>query len=276
MIPTNLIADSVDQLVKAGIAHIRTCGAKTSARGLSGLQAYNVNYILTNPFNRVHTLRAPKSIQYFARELLAYCSGSLLASELAKAAPMWGNLADKHGNISSNYGYYTFYQKTPDEHSQYEWVASELTKNLDARRCVIVIDHIAAKITESKDIPCTIGMHFFVESGSLSCVVSMRSTDIVTGLPYDMGFYSFVLELLWQDVRRTHPGLALGYCMVKSNLTQLYDNREKMAYEDERATPTNPGMPHITNSAAVLADIYHKTQETQTMQWLYTNSNYET
>src|SRR3989338_2194595 len=42
----DIIGDSVDKLVIRGLTHIKTKGERISARGLTGLQAYNINYIL--------------------------------------------------------------------------------------------------------------------------------------------------------------------------------------------------------------------------------------
>lgn len=271
-----IIADSVDDLVLKGIKHIKDNGDYTEARGLSGLQCFNVSYRLTNPLNRVHTLRAPKSIRYFARELIAYCKGSLNVEELARAARVWESLADEDGKIYSNYGYYTFRQYTPDRVTQFEWVSNQLKINPSSRRCVIIIDNINAKREGSKDIPCTLGMHFFVEKEKLCAAISMRSTDIITGLPYDMGFYSFVQELLWRDLQNVHPHIGLGYCIVKSNLTQLYDSRDELAAEVENGTAGDQRMPDIIDAKSVLNDIYNDTYNSEPMSWLYNKSEYET
>ncbi len=273
----DILGDSVDELVLKGISYIRANGEQTEARGLSGLQAYNVNYILTNPLNRVHSLRAPKSIRYFAREMIAYCKGSLDVKDLARAARVWESYADENGQIYSNYGYYTFRQKTPDNISQFEWVSKQLKKNIHSRRCVIAIDNINAKKETSNDIPCTLGMHFFVDKNKLCAAVSMRSTDIITGLPYDMGFYSFVLELLLRDLQTIRPEIELGYCMVKSNLTQLYDSRDKLTDEIEHhAVTETKTMPLIESAQTVLADIYNRTYLSLPMKWFLEEAQYET
>jgi thymidylate synthase len=83
------------------------------------------------------------------------------------------------------------------------------------------------KVETSKDFPCTIGMQFFVRKNYLCCSVSSRSTDIYTGLPYDMGFFAFVTELIYKDLKERldaekAKNLKLGYVVMKTNFTQIY------------------------------------------------------
>ena len=54
-----------------------------------------MTYVLENSFNRVHTLREPVSIKYFARELFAYFVGSLKVNEgLSDASKFWNKIED--------------------------------------------------------------------------------------------------------------------------------------------------------------------------------------
>lgn len=205
--PENILitADNIDELVLKGIKHIKDHGELFEARAGSGQQAYDVNYALTNPINRVHHIRKERAIKYFCRELLAYFNGSLNVKDgLSQAASMWKTLADKNGNICSNYGYYIFHQKVPDFYnkSQYEWVINQLSKNSDSRKAFININQPMHKFEENKDFPCTLGMQFFIRQNKLCCAIASRSTDIYTGLPYDMGFFSFITELVYKDLKQ--------------------------------------------------------------------------
>lgn len=271
---TDIVGDSVDSLVLQGIDHVRNHGDSLDARAGSGIQAYNVNYILTDPYNRVHTLRAPTSIGYLARELLVYFQGTLNAAEMANAARFWLSIQDDEGKINSNYGYYVFHHTVPDGRTQYEWVLDIMDKKPKSRRPIININQPHHK-TDTKDMPCTIAIQFFVQDNHLCSVVSSRSTDVVTGLPYDQGFFSFVLELAHRDlVGRGHTKLKLGYCMMKSTFTQLYDSR--MPLETEILAKRNQEvpavhMPRIANAKVVLDDIANGTAHSEIIQWCQEN-----
>lgn len=284
--PMSIAGKTLDDLVIQGIAHIEKNGTKFDARAGSGQQAYDVSYTLLNPTKRLHLLRQPKSVKYFCRELLAYFKGSLNVNEgLAQASSMWNSLADKNGEICSNYGYYVFHQRTPGGNiTQYEWVIQNLEKNLDSRKAFININQPLHKIAVSKDFPCTIGMQFFIKNNYLCCVVSSRSTDIYTGLPYDMGFFSFVTELVYSDLKKRLPkekalDLKLGYVTMKTNFTQIYDKTRTQALsllENYKDSSFDETMPTIDDAQATLSDIYNQTAKTSVMQWIYKNAEFTT
>lgn len=284
---TSIVSSNVDELVLAGIKHIKEHGDIFEARSGSGQQAYDVNYILLNPLNRVHTLRQPIAIKYFARELLAYFDGSLQVDDgLAKAASVWKDLADKDGNICSNYGYYVFHQKIPvyENQTQYQWAIAQLVKNLDSRKAFININQPLHKFESNKDFPCTLGMQFFIRKNNLCCSVSSRSTDIYTGLPYDIGFFSFVTELVYKNLQQIIPektnDLKLGYVNMKTNFTQIYDKTRTKALKllennvDKNQEYTTD-MPEIYDAEETLNDIYKKTCYTPVMKWIYSNAKLE-
>lgn len=273
-------ADNIDDLVLQGAEYIKTHGIPFHARAGSGIQASEVTYVLTNPKNRLHLLRKPISIRYFCRELIAYFSGSLFVEDgLAQASSFWRTLADLDGKICSNYGYYVFHQKVSefDNKSQYDWVIENLLKNSDSRKAFININQPHHKNIENKDFPCTLGMQFFIQNNYVCCVVASRSTDIYTGLPYDMGFFSLILELVYKDLQERlfftdGQNLKLGFVAMKTNFTQIYDKTkngvmsllEKGKIEIENIEP----MPEIENAQLVLHDIYFGECTTPIMQWI--------
>jgi thymidylate synthase len=286
---TQIVGKNVDSLVISGIRHINQHGERFVARAGNGIQAYDVSYALLDSRARLHHLREPKSIRYFTRELIAYFNGDRkVTGGLLQASKFWGDLADKDGNINSNYGYYVFHQKIPQfqNKTQYEWVIQNLVKNWDSRKALININQTEHKEMQTKDFPCTIGMQFFIRQNKLCNVVSSRSTDIFTGLPYDIGFFSVLTELVYKDLKERLPltmsqKLKLGYTVMKTNFTQIYDQTKKQAQDlvDEVQTDINLDtknmtghtnqMPEIESAEKLLDDIQSKTVKTPFMQWIY-------
>lgn len=265
-----IAASSVDGLVRSGIHFIQKTGTRLHARAGDGLQVYNIEYVLTNPLRRVHTLRAPASIQYFAKELTVYLSGTLSAQRMARATPFWLKVQDDEGNIHSNYGHYVFHQTGVDGLTQYERVVRLLATRPQTRRAIIFISQPNHNDIETKDLPCTVALQFFIQTGHLCCVAQVRSTDVVTGLPYDMGFFSFVQELVAQDLReRGRTSLKLGYCVMKSTFSQLYDSRVSLAKKAQahQGRKQSDQMPPITDAQAVIRDITHNTTLSAPVQW---------
>ncbi len=274
---TDIVGSSVDELVLKGIEHVGKCGERLDARTASGIQTYNVNYVLTDSRNRVHCLRFPRSVRYMCRELLLYFSGSLLAQDMAKASAFWLRLQDADGLINSNYGHYVFHRQTPEGISQYEWCARLLVERPQTRRAVININSIEHK-NDTRDMPCNMGLQFFVQSGMLCCVAYTRSADVLTGLPYDMAFFSLLNELLWRDLcERGVKNLGLGYCMMRTCFTQIYIDKSGLVdsvLERAQLPRETMLMPVISSASEVIADIVHQTSNSQLVRWCHQHAEY--
>ena len=279
----NLVAANVDDLVVQGITHIRECGQRIDVTAGPGTQAFGVNYILENSRARLHTLRHPVSTRYLCRELLAYFQGSLNVHEgLGQASGIWENVADENHLINSNYGFYVFRQEASGG-SQYNWVVANLRRNLQSRRALININQVSHKDLSTKDFPCTVGIQFFVRQGALCCEASSRSVDVLLGLPYDIAFFSFLNELVCQDLRDSSPyaiDLTLGYTMIKTSFTQIYDATSHKADEvmAKNAVPSDAlptfAMPPIGNPRLTLQDIYNGTRHSEIVEWIYHNAKW--
>ncbi len=255
-----ILADSVDELVKEGVKYIQSDGKRIRTTSGLALQSNNVTYVLKNSYNRVHTLRAPESVRYFARELYAYLVGSLNVNDgLADASKFWNKICDGNGMINSNYGYYVFYQKTPFGISQLEWVRQNILENQETRQAVININNIEHK-KPTKDFPCTLGLIFHLDGETLNLDVSSRSTDVITGLPYDMGFFAFVLELLAGLLSKDlSKEIHVGYTAMHTFFTQIYDKTSDKIPQilSSRENKELQKMPKIFDAEKFLGDIYN-------------------
>lgn len=267
-----LEADSVDELVIRGVHHILAQGESITSRAGPAQQAYGVNYLLKQPTNRLHTKRRG-AIKYLARELIAYFNGSLKAEDgLVKASRFWTSLTDENGNVNSNYGYYVFYEPVDVHGNQYNWVKYVLMANRDTRRAIININQSYHK-SDTKDFPCTVGIQFYVKNNNLYCEVTSRSTDIITGLPYDMGFFSFVHELLWKDLCQSGMAdLELGTIVMKTTFTQIYTKTLQKAYdviELNQVVFEQEKMPLIESAKDTLFDILNGQKNTSIIKWIH-------
>lgn len=281
---TNILSDNIDELVLKAIKHISENGVMIKDNPKPCQQVYSTDFTLLNPLNRVHNLRGPAR-KYLCRELLAFFKGSLNVNDgLAQASSVWKSIADENNEIVSNYGYYVFHQELPQAKgmTQYDWVVSHLAKNLDSRKALININQPYHKKLGIKDYPCTIGLQFFVKNNYLCCSISSRSTDAFWGLAYDMGFFSFLIELVYKDLKQRSGNenttdLKLGYVTMKAHFAQIYDKTRLPAltflnkfkdYQEKYSTD----MPQISDAQETLKDIYNGTQNTEVMKWIYQNA----
>jgi thymidylate synthase len=194
---------------------------------------------------------------------------------LAKTSKFWLSLTDRNGNINSNYGYYVFYEPIKDHGNQYNWAKNVILANQDTCRSIININQSYHK-SNTKDFPCTIGIQFYIKNNVLYCEITSRSTDVITGLPYDMGFFSFIHELMWKDLCENGiTNLELGTTVMKTTFTQIYDKTLQKAHEiieKPLIHEKNERMPLIESAKDTLIDILNGEQNTNIIKWVHTHA----
>jgi Straboviridae dCMP hydroxymethylase len=139
---------------------------------------------------------------YIARELAWYESMSLSVDDFPGGAPaVWRKCASNRGLINSNYGYRIW---STEQGSQYDRVASELTKNPDSRRAVMVYTNPRMwdqyDVDGMSDFICTNAVQYFNRYGCLCADVQMRSNDAVFGYKNDRAWQYHVLNRLAGDL----------------------------------------------------------------------------
>lgn len=174
--------------------------SKGSERDVRGFHTKEVSeeccLILENPTQCVVTLPArhpdERIYKYLEYEFKWFKSGSL-SIEGIKPFTFWDKLANPDQTINSNYGYYTFFQPTPEPgQSQFEWCLKRLQKDIYTRQAVININQPMHKVEGNQDFCCTIGQQFLYRNGKLDCIVWMRSNDIIFGTSYNIPWFTFI------------------------------------------------------------------------------------
>lgn len=139
--------------------------------------------------------------------------GSLV--DLAPQYVKFSNAAT--GELDGAYG--------PRTLEQLLYVSRLLKQDPDTREAVISIynkdDH-----HESRDIPCTLTLQFFIRGGKLELDVNMRSNDVWLGFPYDVVQFSTL-----QHALATHLELEVGHYTHKAGSFHLYQRNIQAAEE---------------------------------------------
>jgi len=108
-----------------------------------------------------------------------------------------------------------------------EVVISKLKSDKDSRQAVLSI-YNNDLIYNTKDVPCTMNLHFLIRENKLNLIVYMRSNDIIWGTPYDIFMFTMLQEVIANTL-----GIDVGYYRhVPSSLhvyAQHYEMLEKMA-----------------------------------------------
>lgn len=182
-------------LLKQALVH----GELSSPRGQPCLELTMVNWSLTKPdrcnidFTKTGLPgRQEVYSNYRDRELEWYKSGDLSA----RSAPskFWEKIADKHGNIVSNYGDMVLFDAIyPGSATGFEHVVELLRRDRDSRQAVYHYNQPKHYWPGNKDVPCTLTTQLWIRGGRLSMWTTQRSCDLKLGLPYDVPWHCWLL-----------------------------------------------------------------------------------
>ena len=200
-----------------------------SPRGQKIKESLGVQFRIKDPRHRLPYVKARKfSMSYLIAETIWYMSANDSTEWISRYAPFWKNITDNGITANSAYGARIFkpHQRTSENVIQWDYVKEELRRDPDSRRAVIHIRSAHDSIHESKDVPCTLSLQFFIRGGALHLHVSMRSSDIILGLAYDVPAFTIMQETMANEL-----GVDLGEYVHTSNSLHCYERDFEMLNE---------------------------------------------
>ena len=165
--------------------------------GVKLLEIVNASFIADQP-----TIFGKPNDDYIKREIEWYESKSLNVNDIPGGPPkIWKEVADPHGWINSNYGWCIW---SISNFSQYDNVLSELRKNPNSRRAIMIYTRptmwLDYDIRGRSDFMCTNAVQYLIRDNRLHAVVQMRSNDVVFGYRNDYAWQSHVMDKLCNDL----------------------------------------------------------------------------
>lgn len=156
---------------------------------------FNIGFTIENPTNKVITNKERNwNEEYAAAEWAWYLSGdprvTTLGKLYGKIPAIWKNMADKNGEVNSNYGYQW------RRNDQLENVINILEHGFDTRQAAISI-YDGKEINKYEfDTPCTYAIQFTVVQSKLYMSVYMRSNDLWYGFCNDQYQFASLQEMV--------------------------------------------------------------------------------
>ena len=202
---------------------------ESAPRGMSIRESLAVQFEITNPRDRLLYVPERKfSLSYMIAELVWYFSGNNTTAWIANYSKFWANLSDDGETANSGYGARLFrpHPRLADgKLNQWDYVVEELRRDHDSRRAVMHIRTPWDSLPEyaSKDVPCTLTLQFFIREEKLHMIASMRSSDIIRGIAYDVPFFTMLQEALALEL-----GVGLGTYRHISGSLHVYERHYKM------------------------------------------------
>lgn len=208
----------------------------SAPRGQKIKEKLGVTFKIKNPRDRLPYLSERDfSVSYYIAESLWYLTGNDLTSWISNYSSFWKNISDDGLTANSAYGSRIFKphdricKNLSRDWTQWDYVIDELCRDPDSRRAVIHIRSPQDSILASKDVPCTLSLQFFVRDEAVHMVVSMRSSDLIFGIAYDVPAFTLFQEMLANELSiRLSRKIGLGEYIHTSNSLHIYDRHFEM------------------------------------------------
>lgn len=205
-------------------------------RGMKIKESLGVKFVINNPRDRIPFVKGRKfSIPYLVSECMWYLSGNDRTDWISNYSSFWKNISDDGLTANSAYGARIFRAhdriagKLDPKWTQWNYVLEELERDPDSRRAVIHIRSPQDSILAKLDVPCTLSLQFFLRNDEVHLVASMRSSDLILGLAYDVPAFTMFQELLAHDLStRLNKEIGLGSYTHVSNSLHIYDRHFDM------------------------------------------------
>jgi len=108
----------------------------------------------------------------------------------------------------------------------WERAVTEIVNNTATRRAMIYFNDMNQ---DSDDLACTTSMQFLIRDNLIHGIVSMRSWDVVYGLPADLFMFSNLLQAMGRATR----GFSAGNVIVQVGSLHMYEDTELVATQKE-------------------------------------------
>jgi len=236
----------------------------SSPRGLKVKEILGYQFRILNPRHRIPYIASRDfSIYYAIAELLWYLSGNDSTEWICNYSSFWSKISDDGRTANSAYGSRIF--KSHDRiakildssWNQWDYVVNELKSDHDSRRAIIHIRSPQDSILAHLDVPCTLSLQFFLRNDKVHMITSMRSSDVILGLAYDIPAFTIFQELLaLRLTKELGRSIGLGEYTHLSASLHVYERHFKMIekildedvrrdYADILEMPPMPDSPPI-------------------------------
>jgi len=171
-----------------------------------------------------NTLFGDLNHDYARKELEWYKSQSLNVYDLPKTPKIWRMVADKDGNINSNYGW-VIYSKENGE--QYKNCVRTLRKDKDSRRAMMIYTRPSMQTEYNKngmsDFMCTNNVQALIRNDKLVYIINQRSCDAIFGFKNDLFWHKYVQRELVKDLKEDYPELEVGEIQYQFGSLHVYE-----------------------------------------------------
>ena len=217
---------SMDDIQQWAVSELLRCGTSVAPRQIGTTELAPAWFTLRNPRARYTSLAKRKwKLSLAVGEFCWHSSGSDDVAWIAWYAPRWREFSDDNRIVrGSCYGKRVF-TRSNGQPTQWERVLSTLRGDPASRRAVLYFDGPAAELMATAlDFPCASSLQFLIRENRLHGITSMRSNDVIWGLPYDVFLFTMLQERMAAEL-----GVELGSYYHFAGSLHLYDHHIPLA-----------------------------------------------
>lgn len=185
----------------------------------------NVALILEDPLSCLYQNEVRSSQKkYISAELLWYFMGRNDVSFIRRYAKFWDSIKNEDDTVNSAYGHLLFSRLNEYGYGQYQWALISLQKDPESRQAIMHFNLPSHQYLTNKDFVCTMYGIFQIRENRLNLTVSMRSNDVVWGLPTDIAFFAVLQCQMLVHLNKLYPDLKLGTYTHIANSFHIYEH----------------------------------------------------
>ncbi len=228
-----IIAESFAELYTQGRALLLEKGETIAPRGFETREVTGVTFSLTNPRNRLGYHKARRfSLPFAIGETIMLFADTNEIAPLARINKRMHQFSDDGKTTHGNYGFRIA--------KHIERIVEKLQNDPTTRQAILPIYAEKDISVVSKDIPCTLALHFFVRNKRLHLIVTMRSNDFFWGFPYDLFMFTSLQEVVANTLQ-----IEVGtYRHQVSSLHVYTERHENLLSEIETMEPVEIQLPY--------------------------------
>lgn len=228
----NIEEDTLDDLLNSVYNEVLNSGEEVKASKGSNLEIRNATLILRNPRARLSLAETKSTFISCLGEFFWYLSADdsidFIEYYIKKYRQFIDFNEDESIAVPGAYGPRIF----KGQPNQFEKIFDLLKRKRDSRRAVIALYSKEDLLrSDSRDIPCTCTLQFFIRNDRLCLTSYMRSNDAAKGLTHDIFSFTMIQEIMWAKLREHYSNLALGdYTHIVGSLHLYNDSVEAIKH----------------------------------------------
>lgn len=209
------------------LMYVVSSGRVTKPRGMKTYEVLNLSSFVSMRYPIVEVPERKLGYKFMAAEAAWILGGD---NRVATIAPY-----SKEISKFSDDGIFFYGAYGPRIVGQLPYVAKAISRDRDTRQAVLSIWREAP--LDTKDVPCTINMQWFLRDGIfLDCITNMRSSDVWLGWVYDVFNFSMISHYLAAILYEAHSVRAQPRNLyINAGSGHLYDRNYDEAFGILRA-----------------------------------------